>query len=165
MGKGIFYEHKKAQVTYDTQPATNDKVWIDQTSGIIYNYDGTRNVWLSTAKHTFEFARKGSAKGIYLPLLGDLEYSDDVYMAGRQAAIIGIFCRSYSGENNAGFEIRINEEIVYEFYYNGTTRLYINNELDITIQPYDKIQVYVKKIGSGVTNTVCRIETAWRYDV
>jgi len=165
MGKGIFHEHKRSQVTYDSSPSINDKVWIDQTSGIIYNYDDTRNEWLSASKHRFEVARKGSAKGVYLPLLGDLDYSDDVYMAGKKAVIVGVFCRSHSGDIDAGFEIRVNGSNVYEFYYNGVVRLYINNDLNFNIEQYDKVQVYVKQIGSGVNNTVCRIETAWRYDV
>jgi hypothetical protein len=166
MGKGTFQEHTRMPVTFGDAPSVGDMTWIDKNTGLIYNYDDTRSVWLSAAKHTFEFARKGSAKGMYLPLLGDLDDSDDVYMAGKQAVIVSVFCRSKWGDDSAGFEIRKNENIIYEFYYDGYgSKLYVNSSLNFNIDSYDKIQVYVKKAGSGVINTVCRIETAWGYDI
>ena len=37
MGKGVFHDHKKTQVTFDTAPGIGDMVWIDQTNGLMYN--------------------------------------------------------------------------------------------------------------------------------
>jgi len=165
MGKGLFKEHTRVAVTFDTKPALNDKVWIDQTTGLIYNYDNTREFWLSASKHRFEFARKGSANGMYIPLLGDLDDSEDVYMPAQESMVTSISCRSNSGNKDQGFEIRKNGSLLYEFYYDGTKRRYVNNSLSFSISVSDRIQVYVKKQGQGVKNTVCRVETAWRYDI
>lgn len=166
MGKGVFEEHDRGTVNFGETPSIGELIWLDQTTGIIYNYDDTRDIWLSAAKHTFEFARKGASDGMYIPLLGDLDDSDDVYMAGKSAVIVSVFCRSKSGEESKGFEIRKNGNLLYEFYYNGSgTLVFINDELNYNIEVYDKIQVYTKKEGKAVNNTVCRVETAWRYDL
>ena len=166
MGKGVFKEHTRIPVTFSSAPSVGDMVWIDQTTGIVYSYDATRGLWISAAKHIFEFARKGAADGMYIPLLGDLGDSEDVYMPGKTAVIISVFCRSKRGNSRKGFEIRKNGSLLYEFYYDGSdNRVYSNNVLNYNIEEYDKIQVYVKKEGTSVINTVCRIETAWRYDV
>ena len=166
MGKGVFHGHKKVSVTYGDQPNIGDMVWIDQTTGLMYNYDAVRGKWLSAAKHTFEYARKGSAKGMYIPLLGDLDDTDDVYMSAKSSTIVSVFCRSRAGDKGMGFEIRKNGSMIYEFYYDDSNnRRFSNSNLDFDIESYDKIQVYIKKMGSGARNTVCRIETAWRYDV
>jgi len=166
MGKGVFEAHTRMPVTFGSTPSVGDMTWINPNTGLIFNYDDSRNKWLSAAKHKFEYARKGSAKGMYIPLLGDLDDTDDVYMSGQASTIIGVFCRSKAGDNNMGFEIRKNGAMIYEFYYDGSNnKRYINNYLNFNIEEYDKIQVYIKQMGSGARNTVCRIETAWRYDV
>ncbi len=166
MGKGLFKAHTKAQVTFDTKPAVGDMVWIDRTTGLMYNYDNVRGKWLSAAKHMLEYARKGASDGMYLPLLGDLDDTDDVYMTGQSSVIVNVFCRSRVGNKNKGFEIHKNGEFLFEFNYDGSSnRRYSNTNLDFSILPYDMIQLFVKKDGPPVRNTVCRIETAWRYDV
>ncbi len=166
MSKGVFQEHTRRPVTFGDVPAPGEMTWIDPNTGLIYNYDDTRSKWMSAAKHVFEFARKGAAKGMYIPLLGDLDNSDDVYMLGKSSVIVNVFCRSHTGDKNMGFEIRKNGDLLYEFYYDGSdNRRFSNDALSYDIEAYDKIQVYVKQMGSGVGNTVCRLETAWRYDV
>lgn len=163
--KGVFREHTTSNISYGEGPDVNDMIWIDNSTGIIYNYDSERASWLSSSRHTFEFARKGSAKGMYIPLLGDLDDIEDVYVAGKSAAIVSVFCRSRAGDKNMGFEIRKNGVSIYDFYYDGTSRLYSNDSLNFNLTLDDQIQVYVKLMGTGVLNTVCRIETAWRYDL
>jgi len=164
MPKGQFSEHKRAIIGFDTTPALNEKVWMDQSTGIIYNYDASRSLWLSAAKHTFEFARKGASDGMYLPLLGDLDSVDDVYTAGKAAVIISVYCRSKSGNNDKSFELRKNGQTIFNFSYDNALN-YTNNNLNYTITSTDEIQVYVSSSGSSIRNTLCRIETAWRYDV
>lgn len=166
MGKGIFQEHTRRPVTFGDVPAPGDMTWIDPSTGLIYNHDDTRTKWLSAAKHTFEYARKGSVRGMYIPLLGDLDDAEDVYMPGKSAVIVAIFCRSMSGNKSAEFEIRKNGAMLYEFVYDGSNnRRHINTNLDYNVEVYDKLQVYVKPVGTATRNVVCRIETAWRYDV
>lgn len=163
--KGVFKEHTTSNISYSNNPNVGDVIWIDNSTGIIYNYDAYREAWLSASRHTFEFARKGTAKGMYVPLLGDLDDIGDVYVSGKTASIVSVFCRSHKGDKNMGFEIRKNGVSIYDFYYDGTSRQYTNDNLDFKLTPEDQIQVYVKQMGVGVLNTVCRIETAWRYDV
>lgn len=166
MGKGVFQEHTRRPVTFGEVPAPGDMTWIDPSTGLIYNYDESRNKWLSAAKHIFEYARKGAAKGMYIPLLGDLDDTDDAYMTGKSATMVGIFCRSKWGDESAEFEVRKNGVMLYEFAYDGSNkRRHINNNLDFSISEYDQLQVYIKPVGIGAQNTICRIETAWRYDV
>lgn len=166
VSKGVFSPHKRTQVTFDVKPGVGDMVWIDQSNGVVYNYDDYRKTWLSASKDKLEYARKGAADGMYLPLLGDLDNSEDVYLPGKPSIIVGIFCRSKSGDKNKIFEIRKNGELLYNFSYDGSDDLlYINNLMDIAIEAYDRINVYVTREGTSVRNTVCRIETARRYDI
>ena len=166
MGKGMFMEHTRKPITFGNTPSEGDMTWIDNNSGIIYNFDDTRGKWMSASRNVFEYARKGTAKGMYIPLLGDLDDSDDVYISIKNAIIVSIFCRSMGGDVNAEFELRKNGEMIYEFEYDGSNnRNYINTNLNLDINIYDKIQVYVNNVGSGTRNVVCRVETAWRYDI
>lgn len=166
MGKGTFIEHTRRPVTFGNVPSEGDMTWIDPNTGLIFNYDTSRGKWLSAAKHVFEYARKGSAKGMYVPLLGDLDDSDDVYMPAKSSTIVSIFCRSMDGDISAEFEVKKNGTMLYEFVYGGSNdRRHINNNLDFDIDLYDKLQVYIKPVGTGTRNVVCRIETAWRYDI
>lgn len=166
MAKGVFEEHYRVKVAFGKEPSVGDMMWVDQTTGLVYSYDTTRSAWISTAKHMFEFARKGATDGMYIPLLGDLNDSGDVYMSGKSAIIVNVFCRSRSGNESKGFEIRKNGDLLYEFYYNGSgDRVFSSDGLNYNIEAYDMIQVYVKKAGEKVNDTVCRIETVWRYDL
>ena len=164
MGKGLFTEHKRATIAFDTKPGINDRVWMDQSSGIIYNYDESRGIWLSASKHIFEFARKGASNGMYIPLLGDLDSIDDVYTTGKPAVITSIYCRSVKGNNEKEFELRKNGQSLFAFSYDNSLE-YNNNSLQFEIESIDEIQVYVSASGSSIRNTVCRVETAWRYNV
>jgi hypothetical protein len=166
MAKGIFQGHTKGLVAYGGQPTIGDILWIDPITNITYSYDAARNKWLSAEKPVFEYARKGAAKGIYLPLLGDLDDVDDVYMPNRSSTILGIFCRSKAGDLYADFELKKNSVTIYTFSYGGNTdRVFLTNSLNLNIEPMEKIQVYVAKSSTAITNTVCRVETAWRYDI
>lgn len=131
---------------------------------ITYNLDLTRNKWLSSSKRKFEFARKGNSKGMYIPLLGDLDGIDDVYTPEKPSTVTGIYCRSASGNNDKDIHIRKNGSNIYTFNYSGSL-VYINNDLDFDIEITDMIQVFVDRSGSNIKNTVCRIEYAWRYDI
>lgn len=166
MAKGIFQKHTTGLITYGGTPGVGDILWIDQTTNISYSYDTVRQKWLSTEKPVFEYARKGASKGVYLPLLGDLDDVDDVYMPSRPSTVLSIFCRSKSGDNEATFELRKSGETIYTFSYNGDANLvFLNNDLNLNIEPTDKLQIYVSKNISITANVVCRVETAWRYDI
>jgi len=164
MPKGVFTEHKNTMLSLEDQPREHDTVWSNQTTGIMYHFDESRNKWLSAKKDKFEFARKGSSDGMYIPLLGDLDDVEDVYGSEKDATITGIWCRSKSGNNYKVFQIHVNGVNVYQFGYTGT-RLYINNNLDIDIANEDTVQIYVMDSGTPVRNTVCRLGYSWRYDV
>ncbi|HLD90949.1 MAG TPA: hypothetical protein VI911_08055 [Patescibacteria group bacterium] len=166
MAKGIFQRHTKGLVAYGGQPLIGDMLWIDPITNITYCYDVVRTKWLSAEKPVFEYARKGAAKGVYLPLLGDLDDTDDVYMPNRPSTVLGIFCRSKSGDAYTEFALKKNTATIYTFSYNGNAdRTFLINDLNLNIEPTDKIQVYVSKSSSAIINTVCRVETAWRYDI
>lgn len=145
-------------------PVPSDLFWLNPANKVIYSFDSIRNIWVSAHRSLFSFARKGIADGMYLPLLGDLDSVDDVYMPGSEATIVSAFCRSVSGNVNKEFEIRVGGTSVYSFSYPGSLT-YNNNTLNIPIGIHDKVQVYVVKPGSSVKNTMCRLEVAWRYDV
>jgi hypothetical protein len=162
MSKGTFIPHTRTDVSLANAPRADDKVWMDPSSGIIYNYDEERNKWLSASKDVFEFARKNASSNMYMPLLGDLDDVEDVYTFRRNATIVGITCRSKQGNMSKSFSVKLNGSDILDFtYVNGT---YINPSLNIDVNAMDELQVY---IGSGgiVKNTVCRIEFAWRYDI
>jgi hypothetical protein len=162
--KGVFVKHMKSNISFENQPNSLDRIWMNPETKIIYKYDSNRGKWLSTNKDVFEFARKGAANGMHLPLLGDLDDVDDVYMTGTNATITSIFCRSKAGFDYKSFEIRKNSDLLFEFGYSGS-RLYINKSLNLDVDEYDEIQVYVKQSGPTVINTVCRLDINWRYDV
>jgi hypothetical protein len=146
-------------------PTPGSKFWLQPLNNIVYCFDEVRDKWLSTNRNVFSFARKGNSRGMYIPLLGDLDAVDDVYMPGKDSTIIGVFCKSNSGDESKGFEIRKNGTAIYTFSYDGSGSLtYSNSDLDLNINASDTIQVFVKKDGGNVINTICRIETAWRYD-
>lgn len=164
MPKGLFTEHKNTMLSLGDKPKEHDTVWADQTTGIIYNYDPSRNKWLSARKDRFEFARKGASDGMYLPLLGDLDSVDDVYTAERNATINSVWCKSKSGNSYKVFQIHKNGVSIYQFGYTGS-RIYVNNNLDLDILDTDTLQIYVTSTGSSIRNTVCRLGYSWRYDV
>lgn len=164
MPKGLFKEHKNTMLSLEDKPKKHDTVWSDQTTGIMYNFDVSRGKWLSARKDRFEFARKGSSDGMYIPLLGDLDSIDDVYTTERKATITSIYCRSRSGNSYKIFQIHKNGSSIYQFGYTGS-KLVINTNLNIDILDTDTIQVYVSKTGGSVRNTVCRLGYSWRYDV
>jgi len=160
--KGIFNKHKSALVTFDTKPGANDMVWIDQSNGVIYNYDNFRGEWLSTSKDKLEFARKGSANGMALPLLGDLGDLDDVYALAESSIITGIFCKSKSGSTPKYFQIIRNDTVLFTFEYTDNKLMYSNNSLNIPVNYLDELSVYVTKSNSSISNTICRLELARR---
>jgi hypothetical protein len=162
MGRGSFKNHKRMLVTFDTHPGDSDMVWVDQTNGVVYNYDLSRSKWLSTDKDILEFARKGAASGMYIPLLGDLSNIDDVYTVDYNATILGILCRSTDGNKNKAFEVMVNGNSILSFSYNNSL-IYSNDELDININKFDKINLYVNNNGKNIRDTVCRINLARRY--
>ena len=160
---GVFDLNNGYQVSLGTAPKPNDIIWLDSNTSLVYFKDINRDKWLSTSKHSFEFAKKGTSKGMYLPLLGDLDGSDDFYIPGMKATIMRLFCKSNSGNNSAGFELKKNGSVLYEFAYDGVL-YHIDENLDFDIEPHDEIQIYVKKGSTGVNNTICKIVIAWRYD-
>ncbi len=162
--KGCFEEHLKVPISFQDKPEVGDIVWMDRSTGIIYNFDNTRQLWLSTNKTSFEFARKGAADGMFLPLLGDLDAIDDAYVPGNKAIITSVICKSKTGNNEKLFDVFVNGSSVLNFNYDNK-RLYVNSNLNILIESEDEVQVYVNKGGSPVRNTSCRVETAWRYDI
>jgi hypothetical protein len=86
-------------------------------------------------------------------------------MAGKSATIVGVFCRSKRGVKDMAFEIRKNGKTIFEFAYDGSGNfIYNNNELNLEIDSYDEIQIYVVKNNPGVVNTTCRLEISWRYE-
>jgi len=162
MGKGTFTPHLRTDVSLDSAPRPDDRVWMDPSSGIIFNYDDERGKWLSASKDVFEFARKNASYGMYLPVLGDLDDVEDVYTFRRNATVTGIICRSKQGDMSKLFTVRVNGVVVLNFQYvNG---LYTNAYLDIDVSAMDELQVYIGA-GAFVKNTVCRIEFSWRYDI
>lgn len=166
MRKGSFLKRNYKEISLGSTPKINDKIWMDITSGIIYNYDDTRGKWLSTAKYIFEFARSGNADGIYLPLLGDLSAAEDVYRAGKNLTIISLNCsiRDLQKNKPKGFEIHINGHTIHEFFCNEQEVCY-NSELNYDMSSSDRLQVFVVYDGNKAKNVVCRVETAWRYDL
>lgn len=166
MAKGVFQGHVTGMISYGGVPNLGDILWIDPATNISYSYDTVRQKWLSTEKPVFEYARKGASKGVYLPLLGDLDDVEDVYMPSRPSTIVSVFCRSKSGDVYTEFELRKNGTTIYTFGYNGNiNRVFLSNNLNLNIEITDKLQVYVTKSTTSVSNTVCRVETAWRYDI
>lgn len=165
MGKGIFKQRKRGELSFYPEPGSNDKIWMDPSTGIIYNLDEARNKWLSAAKHTFEFARRGNADNMYLPLLGDLDAADDVYMAGKPLTIVSVNCslRKLQHDEQKGFEVHINGNNIYEFYCDETS-VFFDNTLNYDMESTDRIQIFVKSEGGKAQNIVCRVETAWRYE-
>lgn len=162
MGKGTFIPHSRADVSLANAPRPDDKVWMEPSSGIIYNHDEERNKWLSASKDVFEFARKNASSGMYIPVLGDLDDVEDVYTFRRDATITGIICRSKLGYMSKGFIVKVSGANVLAFnYVNG---VYSNAALNIDVSAMDEIQVYIGD-GPYIKNTVCRIEFAWRYDI
>lgn len=150
-------------ISTGSNPVPSDLFWLNPANKVIYSFDSVRNIWVSAHRSLFSFARKGNSDGMYLPLLGDLDSVDDVYMPGSEATIISAFCRSVSGNVNKEFEIRVGGTSVYSFSYPGSLT-YNNNTLNIPIGIQDKVQVYVVKEGDNIKNTMCRLEVAWRYD-
>jgi len=164
---GVYSPPECCVITISDTPEDDAKIWLDSSSSVVYYKDNNRDdKWLSINKHAFEYARKGSAKGMYLPLLGDLDAVDDTFMSGRTATMVSLSCKSRAGDKNAEFEIRKNGVMLYEFAYDGSdNRRHINNNLNFDIELDDEVQVYVKNLGSSVNNTYCKIEISWRYEV
>ena len=160
---GIPLELVTAPIVIGGEPNPADIFWLNPENKMIYIFDELRNIWQSTHRGSFSFARKGNADGMYLPPLGDLDSVDDVYMSGNNAAIVSVFCKSVSGDKNKEFEIRINKVPIYSFSYSDNL-IYSNNKLNIPIGIQDRIQVYVVKAGDKIKNTLCRLEIAWWYD-
>lgn len=163
--KGVF-THKTSQQGYSTgaSPGTNDSLWLDGDSGILYAYDGVRLKWLSSNRIYTEFLKRGKADGMFLPIYGDLDSNEDCFVPSKNSTIVGIHCRSKSGNVDKIFYIFINDLLVYEFNYEGDTTEHTNLDLDINIEKTDKLKIYAVRDGSPTVNPHCRLETAWRYD-
>jgi hypothetical protein len=161
MSKGSFVVHNRADISLSSSPGIRDKVWLDPATGVIYNYDDSRDKWLSASTDVFEFARKNPTSNMYLPLLGDLDNADDVFTFRRGAAIVGITCKSKGGNSSKSFEIRLNGSVLHAFTY--VNREYIKHDLDLDVSAGDELQLFVGA-DQHVNNTVCRIEFSWRYD-
>lgn len=166
MDRGSFIRHKRVKVSYADLPTERDRVWLDPVTGIQFSYDPTRDIWLSSSKDTLAFARNGNASGMYLPLLGDLYDTEDVYLSPYASVITGIWCRSKGGEESKSFDLRINREAVFTFSYDGSeNRVYVNNDLSINTDAQDEINIFVSKELGTVKNTVCKVEITRRYVV
>jgi hypothetical protein len=178
-GEGV--SCSSCQISMGIAPKQGDKIWFDTNSGLIYCYDLIRESWLSSSKYYFCYSKKGKSSGMYLPAILDSssvstytlldsyeevnKVSLDGYAAARTATMTGVFCRSQLGQDDMTFYIMRNGIVVYTFSYDGSGSLrYLNNDLNIEIEPYDEIQVYVARKGQGVRNTFCRIEISWRYE-
>ena len=166
MTKGSFVKRLYKEISLNTTPRTTDKVWMDPYTGTIFNYDSVRSKWLSTAKYIFEFARSGNSVGIYLPLLGDLDAAEDVYRAGKKLTIVSVSCSIQTLQYDVpkGFEIHINGAPIHEFSCLAGVVCY-NDTLNYDMDSSDKLQLYVTNDDNKAKNVVCRIETAWRYDL
>ena len=164
---GVSEEGEVAPIYIGDVPDTSTtKFWLRPENNVVYCYDDVRSKWLSTNRSIFSFARKGNASGMYIPLLGDLDAADDAYSPNKDSTIVSVFCRSQSGAEDKGFEIRKNGSSIYSFDYDGSGSLtYTNTDIDLNIDSADRLQVYVVKNGGNVINTICRIEMAWRYDI
>jgi hypothetical protein len=178
---GVTTPYNSCQISIGDAPVQGDKIWFDVSSGLIYCYDSVRESWLGSSKYYFCYSKKGKSSGMYLPAIVDSssvsaytlldsyeevsKVSLDGYVAASTATITGIFCRSRSGEDDMTFYIMKNSIVAYTFSYDGSGSLmYLNTELNIEVEPYDEIQVYVARQGRGVKNTFCRIEISWRYE-
>lgn len=161
MSKGSFVAHNRSDISLSSTPGIRDKVWLDPLSGTIYNYDDSRDKWLSSSTDVFEFARRNPISNMYLPILGDLNNEEDVFTFRINAVIIGITCKSKGGNSSKSFEIRLNGSVLHAFTY--VNREYIKHDLDLDVNAGDELQLFVGS-GQHVTNTVCRIEFSWRHD-
>ena len=160
--------------------STNSTIWLDPVSNSFYCFDPVRNSWLSSNKDYPLFSKTGSASGMYLPLVTDFSMSssasavgdasttvslDDAYMPGKPSTITSIFCRSKRGAKDKQFAIKKNGGIIFTFEYdNSGDLIYNNSDLNLEIDSYDEIQIYVYKDKAGVVNTICRLEITWRYE-
>ena len=162
---GVCSTDEVTPIFVGSSPDPGIKFWLRPENNVVYCFDDVRSKWLSTNRNIYSFARKGNAKGMYIPLLGDLDAVDDVYMPGKDSVIVSVFCKSCSGDETKEFEIRKNGIAIFTFSYDGSDSLiYSNNDLDLNVDASDTIQVFVTKSGGNVMNTICRVETAWRYD-
>jgi len=161
---GIYTESVAIPITVSA-PTPDDVVWADTTTGVLYMYDSDKNTWLSNQRNSLIFFRKGNTKNMYLPLSGDLDYVLMSHITGKPSKLLGVFCKSESGNVVQGFEIRKNGSTLFEFSYPGTgVLIYSNYNLNFNVEIDDKLQIYVKE-GSNIFNTFCRLDLAWRYDV
>jgi hypothetical protein len=168
------------QISISASPNQGDSVWFNINDNFIYGYDAVREKWLSANKDYPIFFKKGRTRGMYLPVatefsvdglsssaedeLSDVSSSDNAYMSGKSALITGVFCRSKRGKKDMKFDIIKNDAVIFTFQYDGSKSfIYNNNDLNLEINPYDEIQIYVHKMGAGVQDTLCRLEIAWRY--
>lgn len=172
-------EQESSDIIISSTPSVDSSFWMNQSDGFLYFYDSVRMSWLSSVKDYPIFSKKGRASGLYLPLVTELSVqtisledeestvitSDDAYMSGKLATIVGIFCRSKRGIKDMQFQIRKNGINIFSFAYDGSgSFIYNNNELNLEIDSYDGIQIYVVKKSSGVVDTTCRLEISWRYE-
>lgn len=163
--KGVFTHKKKSgNFSTGTQPESNDSLWLDEATGVMYVYDNYRSKWLSSDRIYTEFLRRGKADGIYLPIYGDLDTNEDCFVPSKDSTIIGIHCRSKSGSVDKIFNVLINGELVHQFNYEGSETEYTNLDLNIDIDKTDRLKIYAVRDGSPTVNPHCRLETAWRYD-
>jgi len=178
---GMPVDQAGSQIYMGPSPDVNSPVWLDPSSNFFYCFDSVRESWLSSNKDYPVFSKKGSANGMYLPLVTEFSLSsvsnpsdadsvstvgslDEAYMPGKPATITGIFCRSKRGNKSMKFDIKKNSSTIFTFEYDGSGDLIYNNtDLNLEIDTYDEIQIYVYRKGSSVINTLCRLEIAWRY--
>lgn len=180
MGKGKFKPRNRSELSFYSAPEKNNKIWMNPKTGVIYNYDEERGKWLSTAKHMFEFAKRGNASNIYIPLLGDLDTASDVYKAGKNLTIVGVACgvRRLVHTNKKIFEIQINRRCVYKFMCEKENLFFFRDDLNFDMRFRDVLQIFVSGYGETsaetgdyvgfnkcgyAQNVVCRVESAWRY--
>ena len=142
------------------------ETFFDPIDGIPYFYDSSRGKWLASDRTLQVLARDGSVKGAYLRISG-VNNADTGYYTHNDATIVGVFCTSYTGDTTHNFELRdagAGHAYIFDFTYPGALS-YINSNLNIDIDQGTLLQCYVADSGSPVSDTICQILVARRYDV
>lgn len=134
---------------------------IANIDGILYNYDGVRNKWLSVDQVSKNFsARKGDAN--YLSSTGFQGDTNSGYTALRNGTIVGVSSSGGSGNLTKGFEIRSNGSLTPLYSFNLNSGTHFDATLDIDFSAGDVLQIYCSATGAPVNSPEVNLVFAWR---
>lgn len=159
---------KSTSVPFKIQPnlttpagASGGQMFVDNTNGILYIFDGTRNKWLSVDRTMIGWGRNSdNTTNEYLRQFNGALSSDNGWRMIRNGTITAISAQSNINQNWT-LEIRKNDvtTVITSITMTGVQGNH-NNTINVDINEGDFIQAYCN--GVSIDYPEVLIEIAWR---